>query len=141
MKRKRSSSDTIRIPSSSKHLYLIDEFLESWLRDKDVSEDMVADLAISVTELVNNAIEHGNGGDPSKKVTLKLDYGNHTVTASVTDEGCGFNPDGIPDPTARENLLKEVGRGIFIVRSLMDEVKFDFSHRGETTVTISKKIT
>ncbi len=58
----------------------------------------------------------------------------------IADEGEGFNPDVIPSPIAEENLLKEIGRGIFIVRSLMDNVEFDFPPEGGTRVTITKKI-
>jgi serine/threonine-protein kinase RsbW len=93
-----------------------------------------------VTELVNNAIKHGCKKDEKKKVAVSLSYRAGTVTAVVTDDGRGFDPNSIPNPIAEENLLKEIGRGIFIVRSLMDDVKFIFPPEGGTRVVIRKKI-
>ena len=133
--------NTLRIPGSEDYVATVDDFLEGWLRLKGVPEDTIADLAIAVTELVNNAIRYGSKKDKTKQITVALLYNNDgEVRASVTDQGAGFDPDKIPNPVAPENLLKEVGRGIFIVRSLMDDVVFDFPPEGGTTVTITKKI-
>jgi serine/threonine-protein kinase RsbW len=134
------SGDTIRIPSSTDHIATVDEFLEEWLRTRNVSEDIIADLAIAITELVNNAIKHGNKKNQTKRVTVHLFLENGRAKATIADEGGGFNPDTVANPVAEENLMKEIGRGIFIVRSLMDEVEFDFPPEGGTRVTITKKI-
>lgn len=131
---------SITISSSPDKISVVDEFLEDWLRRKGIPEDTIADLAIAVTELVNNAIKHGNKQSSDKKVTVILIYSKGEVRASVTDEGKGFDPDEIPDPLAEENLLKEVGRGLFIVRSLMDDFDYTLSSGGGTTVSITKKI-
>jgi serine/threonine-protein kinase RsbW len=136
----KSSGDDIAIPSSPDHIADVDEFLEEWLRRRNVPEDTIADLAIAVTELVNNAIKHGNKKDQTKKVTVSLLYINGTARATVSDEGEGFDPESIPNPIAEENLLKEIGRGIFIVKSLMDKVEFAFPTSGGTKITITKKI-
>ena len=135
-----TNGNRISIPSSLDYIATVDEFLEDWLRAKDIPEDIIADLAIAVTELVNNAIKHGNRKDVTKKVTVILNYSDGEARASVTDQGPGFNPDNIPSPVAEENLLKEIGRGIFIVRSLMDDVRFTFPPEGGTTVTVVKRI-
>jgi serine/threonine-protein kinase RsbW len=135
-----NSGDDISIPSSLDYIAAVDEFVESWLRRRKVPEDTIADLAIAVTELVNNAVKHGNKKDQSKKVTVALRFINGEARATVSDEGEGFNPDTIPNPISEENLLKEIGRGIFIVKSLMDKVEFAFPAAGGTAVTISKKI-
>lgn len=132
--------NTITIPSSPAKIAAVDEFLEDWLRQKGVSEDIIADLAIAVTELVNNAIKHGNKQIAEKSVTITLDFKDGEVRASITDEGEGFDPDDIPDPLADENLLKEIGRGIFIVKSLMDAFSYSFSSGKGTTLSITKKI-
>jgi serine/threonine-protein kinase RsbW len=132
--------DTINVPASLDHIATVDDFLESWLRKLEISEGTIADLAIAVTELVNNAIKHGCKKDEKKKVAVSLSYRAGTVTAVVTDDGRGFDPNSIPNPIAEENLLKEIGRGIFIVRSLMDDVKFIFPPEGGTRVVIRKKI-
>jgi serine/threonine-protein kinase RsbW len=132
--------DSITISSSPDKISVVDDFLEDWLRKKGIPEDTIADLAIAVTELVNNAIKHGNKQSSDKKVTVKLVYRKGVISASVIDEGKGFDPDDIPDPLAEENLLKEVGRGLFIVKSLMDDFRYTFSSGGGTTVSITKKI-
>jgi serine/threonine-protein kinase RsbW len=134
------TGDTIRIPSSADYIATVDEFLESWLRERAVPEDTIADLAIAITELVNNAIKHGNRKNHDKRVTVRLFMENGRARATISDEGEGFNPETVPSPIAKENLLKEIGRGIFIVRSLMDDVEFDFPPEGGTRVTITKKI-
>ena len=136
----KSNGDDITIPSSPDHIAAVDEFLEGWLRQRNVPEDTIADLAIAVTELVNNAIKHGNKKDQTKKVTVSLHFINGEAQATVSDEGEGFDPESIPNPIAEENLLKEIGRGIFIVKSLMDKVEFAFPAAGGTRITITKKI-
>lgn len=132
--------DTIAIPSSPDKVSVVDEFLEDWLRKRGVAENTIADLAIAITELVNNAINHGNKQKGDKEVTLTLRYGDRKIEALVTDEGEGFDPNDIPDPLAEENLLKEIGRGIFIVKSLMDEFKYESRPEGGTMISITKKI-
>jgi serine/threonine-protein kinase RsbW len=131
---------TIKIPSSPDNIAAVDEFLEDWLRQRKVPEDTIADLAIAITELVNNAIKHGNKKNQKKMVTVSLSMEPHEAVATIADEGEGFDPGDIPDPVAEENLMKEIGRGIFIVKSLMDEVKFVFPAGGGTKVTITKKL-
>lgn len=137
---KNSNGDSIIIPSSPDFIADVDEFLESWLRERDVPDDMVADLAIAITELVNNAIKHGNRKDATKKVTVSLRLANNEAEATICDEGQGFNPESVANPVAEENLMKEIGRGIFIVRSLMDSLEFSFPKEGGTRVKITKKI-
>jgi len=117
-----------------------DEILEKWLRERNISEDTIADLAIAVSELVNNAIRHGNKERHDKKVILSLYKDHREIEISVTDEGEGFNPDNIPDPTIDENLLKPYGRGIFIARSMVDKIRFLFPPGGGTNIVIVKRI-
>ncbi len=133
-------SDSLTFPSTTDQVAKADEFLETWLRKIGVPEDTIANLAIAVTELVNNAIVHGNRLKKNKKVTVSLIYVSGVIKITIADEGEGFNPENIPDPLAEENLLKEIGRGIFIVNSLIDEVKFQFPPEGGTKVTITKNI-
>ena len=135
-----SLSDSLTFPSTTDQVAKADEFLETWLRKKGVSEDTIANLAIAVTELVNNAIKHGNKLRKNKMVTVSISCKSGVIEVTVADEGEGFNPENIPDPLAEENLLKEIGRGIFIVNSLIDEVKFQFPPGGGTKVTITKNI-
>jgi serine/threonine-protein kinase RsbW len=131
---------TIRFLSSPDQLTEVDEAVESWLRKQDVPEDTISDLALVVSELVNNAIEHGNERDPEKKFTVVLNSRRGEIEISVTDEGFGFDPDDLPDPVTDENLLKPSGRGLFVVKSLVDQIQFSFPPEGGTTVIVSKKI-
>jgi len=102
------------------------------------SQEEQDSLAIAVTELANNAVIHGNKRDPAKKVFVNIDVVDAEVRMTIRDQGKGFNPDTLSNPLDPENLLRESGRGVFIVRALMDEVSYDFSHGG-SQVTIVKK--
>ncbi len=135
-----SFSDSLTFPSTTDQIAKVDEFLETWLRKIGVPEDTIANLAIAVTELVNNAIKHGNKLQKNKMVTVSITYASGRIEVAVSDEGEGFDPEDIADPLAEENLLKEIGRGIFIVNSLIDKVKFQFPPGGGTKVTITKNI-
>lgn len=139
MKRPVIKGDTITVPSHPEYLTDVDAFLEGTLRGFGAEESVVADIAISVSELVNNAIVHGNKGIVDKKVTVTIARHNRAVVITVSDEGGGFDPTCVQSPLAEENLMKEVGRGLFIVHSLMDQVQVEPSLKG-TRVTITKEI-
>jgi serine/threonine-protein kinase RsbW len=139
MDKPKIDGNCIIIPSDTMYLKDVDDFLEDILRQFGTQEAVVADIAISVSELVNNAIVHGSRTNPEAKVTVCISRSGREVTITVSDQGAGFNPAEIDDPLKEENLLKEVGRGIFIVESLMDKVDIDVTDRG-TIISISKKI-
>ncbi len=104
------------------------------LAEIGISETEEHNFLVSASEAVNNAVTHGNKNDPAKKVVLDLNYADRVITLSVEDEGGGFNPEGLPDPLLPENLLKPSGRGIHIMKSLMDSVDFEFTPTGTKTV-------
>jgi serine/threonine-protein kinase RsbW len=133
------SGDTIQVPSSQDYLADVDLFIEATLRGYGADESVIADIAISVSELVNNAIMHGNRQSKDKVVTVRIRRENGQIKIAVTDQGSGFDPSEVESPIDSENLMKAVGRGIFIVRSLMDALEIKPSTRG-TTVTIAKTI-
>ncbi len=139
MKKPIISGDTITIPSSQEYLTDVDVFIEGILRGYGADESVIADVAISVSELVNNAILHGNRSSDVKTVKVTIARNSKDISITVVDEGQGFNPDEIEDPLADENLLKEAGRGIFIVRSLMDDVDI-YEDNGGTAIKITKSI-
>lgn len=139
MKRPTIKGDTITIPSSQEYLNDVDVFIEGILRGYGADESVIADIAISVSELVNNAICHGNRSSEDKTVRVTIARNGKDVNITIADQGEGFNPDEIDDPLADENLLKEAGRGIFIVRSLMDRVEMS-ENNGGTVVTITKSL-
>lgn len=80
---------------------------------------------VGLCEALSNAMIYGNGGDPTKRVRLEIRVGPDCLTAQVTDQGHGFDPARVPDPTAPVNLCREQGRGLFLMRQLMDEVHFN----------------
>jgi len=139
MQKPQISGNRISIPSNQEFLSDVDMFIEGILRGYGADESIIADIAISVSELVNNAIAHGNAQNDSKKVIVEIGKNTDVVTISVIDEGVGFNPNTLADPLAEENLLKEVGRGIFIVKSLMDSVDIKPSPHG-TKIIMTKSI-
>lgn len=133
------TGDTITIPSDQDFLADVDMFIEGILRGWNIDESIIADIAISVSELVNNAICHGNKLDISKKVKVRITRDDKAVIVRIGDQGNGFNPTEVANPVDDENLLKEVGRGIFIVKSLMDSVEYESLDDG-SEVIIKKAI-
>jgi serine/threonine-protein kinase RsbW len=100
--------------------------------------DAVHYLSVAVRESVVNAIKHGNGLDENRRVRVDLVLHPRALEVRVQDEGRGFDPESVPNPVAEENLLKACGRGIFFMRSFMDEVSFTFPPGGGTKVTMVK---
>ncbi len=80
---------------------------------------------VGLTEALSNAMLYGNGHDPSKRVRVEVTIEHGRVQARVTDQGLGFDPAAIPDPTAPANLMKAGGRGVFLMRQLLDEVSYN----------------
>lgn len=78
-----------------------------------------------ISEVVVNAVKHGNRFDSSKEVRLDISVCDHRVDIRVEDEGEGFDPDDVPDPRADENLCRDHGRGLFLINSLADEVCYE----------------
>ena len=104
-----------------------------------ISDDAAFGIDMAVREAVTNAVLHGNRQDDDKTVDITLKSSPDAVEISVHDQGPGFNPEAVPDPTAQENILKASGRGIFFMRSFMDEVDWLIRPGGGTTVRMLKR--
>jgi serine/threonine-protein kinase RsbW len=91
----------------------------------DDPRELRLNLRVGLAEALANAMLYGNGPDPSKRVKMEVAFEDSTITARITDEGTGFDPGTVPDPTCPRNLLKTNGRGIFLMRKLLDEVHFN----------------
>ena len=104
-----------------------------------VGEESAFGIDMAVREAVTNAVLHGNREDKKKTVELTLKSLPDAVEISVHDQGSGFNPKEVPDPTKEENILKTSGRGIFFMRSFMDEVDWLIRPEGGTTVRMRKQ--
>ncbi len=138
MKKPIITDNIIEIPSSEDFLPDVDNFIEGKLESYGLNRSDIADIAISVTELVTNGIVHANKLILEKTVKVEISKKNSEIEITITDQGDGFDPDSIENPIENENLLKEVGRGVFIVKSLMDKVVFDSQPGKGTTVTMTK---
>ena|SRR3954447_8172856 len=102
-------------------------------------EDEVMRIAMAVREAAVNAVLHGNAYDPGKKVSLDFEKIGSDLVITIRDQGKGLDLKNIPDPLAPENLLKTSGRGIFLIRSFMDEVQIHPSHTG-TEIKLIKHV-
>jgi serine/threonine-protein kinase RsbW len=102
-------------------------------------EDEVMQIAMAVREAAVNAVLHGNAYDPEKKVELEFQRTKRALVIFIRDQGKGMDLTKIPDPLAPENLLKTSGRGIFLMRSFMDEVEIHPSSDG-TEVKLVKHV-
>ncbi len=126
------------IPSQPDQVQVVEKEAERLAEKLGFSEDERDSLAIAITEVVANAIYHGNRADPRKRVYLRFTLSNDTLTIHVRDEGVGFRVEQVADPLDPKNLLKESGRGIFIVRTLMDDIQFHFTAKGTEVILIKK---
>lgn len=129
--------------------YTLDSTLESVNKAEHAAHDLalrfgfdaeeVDRIAMAVREATINAVLHGNQYDSQKHVTLAMEAANDTLTVSIRDEGRGLDANNVPDPLAPENLLKQSGRGIFLIRAFMDEVRFRTVEPG-TEITMIKHV-
>lgn len=103
------------------------------------SEDDQSNIAMAVREATVNAVLHGNAYDPEKKVFVVYESSTDALVIKITDQGRGLDPVHVPDPLAPENLMKGSGRGIFLIRAFMDEVKFRNTQPG-TEITLIKHL-
>jgi serine/threonine-protein kinase RsbW len=104
-----------------------------------ISEEAAFGIDMAVREAVTNAVVHGNEQDEQKAVELTLKSSPEAVEITVHDQGQGFNPEEVPDPTESENIMKTSGRGIFFMRTFMDEVTWSIRPGGGTTVRMLKR--
>jgi serine/threonine-protein kinase RsbW len=126
----------IIIPSDISQIQVVEAKAEKIAQQFGYSEDECDSLAIALTEIVANAINHGNNRNKQKKVYVKFIVNRKTFEIHVKDEGDGFNPNEIADPLKPENLLKDSGRGVFIVKALVDDVKYKFLKTGTKVILI-----
>jgi serine/threonine-protein kinase RsbW len=107
--------------------------------DAGFEENEVMQISMAVREAAINAVLHGNEYNPAKKVTLNFEKTPRDLVITIQDEGQGLDPESIPNPLAPENLLKSSGRGIFLMRSFMDEVQIHPSQAG-TEIKLVKHV-
>jgi serine/threonine-protein kinase RsbW len=131
---KKAESFILVIESNPKQVVKVEGFLEKVNKEIHLDEVKYNKLLVATTEAVNNGIIHGNKRDPKKKVKLTCEIDNSSLIIRVHDEGRGVDPSRLPDPLSEENLLRENGRGVFLMRSLMDKVEFDNNSTGSEVI-------
>ena len=128
------------ISSALENLDLIQTLTDCITHFMSFDEDSAHWIGMSVRESVTNAIQHGNKLDLGKKVDIRFEVRTDRLSISVRDQGNGFNADEVPNPLDAENLLKPSGRGIFYIRTFMDEVEFRPLSQGGMEVYMVKKV-
>jgi serine/threonine-protein kinase RsbW len=126
--------------SRFENIELVQVVLRDTLVDLGMDEDARHWVDVAVREAIANAIKHGNAQNPEKKVHVDLALEGEDLVIRVSDEGTGFDPDQIHDPLAPENLLRPNGRGIFYMKSFMDEIHYGTRPGGGTQVTLRKRV-
>jgi serine/threonine-protein kinase RsbW len=117
----------------------IEAAAEKLTQSAGVDEDESFRVVMAVREAAVNAVLHGNGYDPTKQVTASFENTGKDLVITIADQGEGLDPGTLPDPLAPENLLRGTGRGIFLIRSFLDEVHFRQLHPG-TELTLIKHL-
>ena len=118
---------------------LVEAAADEMAVEAGLDEDQRFHIAMAVREATINAVLHGNEYDPARQIQVTLEDTGEDLKISIADEGRGFDPEKVPDPLKAENILRGTGRGIFLIRSLMDEVHFRQLHPG-TELTLVKHL-
>jgi serine/threonine-protein kinase RsbW len=126
----------IEIESDPNNLITIEEFVNYFAKDIGLSDEQLSVLLLAVTEAATNAIIHANKCDPSKLVKIHAQINDSKLIIKIKDEGKGFDPSKLPDPTQPENLLKDSGRGVYLMKVYMDDVKYNITPTGMETVLV-----
>ncbi|HNF48079.1 MAG TPA: ATP-binding protein [Chitinophagales bacterium] len=114
----------LKISSRKENIVDVETLVESLRIQFELNDTKYHNMLLASVEAVNNAIEHGNNSDEDKNVYISAIRCETTLKLSIKDEGRGFNPDKLPDPTCGKFLEQPDGRGVFLIRQLADEVAF-----------------
>lgn len=116
---------TIKINSKIENLHIVEQLIDDLTNDLKINKDCYGNIMVSTLEAVNNAIVHGNEENEAKYVYIDITYQTNKLIISVRDEGDGFIPEKIPDPTLPENIENANGRGVFLMKKLTDLIEFN----------------
>lgn len=129
--------EALTLPSTLSTVEAIENKTAELAQQAGFDEDTVSQIAMISREAAANAVLHGNKKDPNKQVRATFSLTSESLSIQVADEGTGFDPGNVPDPLSPEGLLKPSGRGIFLMRAIMDEVHFRQLSPG-TEITLVK---
>jgi serine/threonine-protein kinase RsbW len=126
----------IKIQSTTSNIRIVEKAIDETTGEIGISQESYGKILVSTLEAVNNAILHGNGSVPEKVVDIEITYKNGELKIKVSDEGSGFCPEKVPDPTTPENIETLNGRGVYLMSRLADKIKFN---KAGNSVTMSFK--
>ncbi len=130
---------SLTLPSTLDTVDRMEQEAESFAAAHGFTEDDAANIAMAVREATVNAVLHGNSYSRDKQVSATFESGETDLTVHITDEGAGFNAAILPDPLLPENILRGSGRGVFLMRALMDEVNFRQLSTGTELIMIKHR--
>jgi serine/threonine-protein kinase RsbW len=128
----------LKIESRMKNLRIIETAIDEMTGAIGISQDNYGKILVATLEAVNNAITHGNKAYAQKMVDVEIEYDNNEIKITVTDEGDGFDPKKIPDPTMPENIEELSGRGVFLMTKLADAI--NFNEKGNSVTMYFKEV-
>jgi serine/threonine-protein kinase RsbW len=128
----------IKIESVVVNLRIVENAIDEATNEIGISQDSYGKILVSALEAVNNAILHGNKSDPEKTVDIEIEFKSNELKIKVTDQGPGFRPENVPDPTIPENIEALNGRGIYLMSHLADKIKY--SKKGNAVTMTFKNI-
>jgi serine/threonine-protein kinase RsbW len=114
----------LKINSTIDNLRIVETVIDALSSEIKISKENYGKILVSTLEAVNNAIIHGNAKDTLKYVTIDIRYKKGNLIITVSDEGKGFIPENLPDPTKPGNIESINGRGVFLMSKLADEIEF-----------------
>lgn len=128
----------VHIPSEDKYIYLIDLILSYVVKEMQFDDETGEQINLAVIEAGTNAIKHGNKNDPNKHVDFRFCMSSNKLEVYVRDYGEGFELSELEDPLSPENIMKPCGRGIYLMKALMDEVEYSMNGKSGTEVRLVK---
>lgn len=125
--RKNDGPESLKIPSRIEYIRKVSDAILRGLAHHHIDEDRAFDIRLCVEEAVRNAIVHGNKSDKRRSVKVSWEVSGGNAMIEIEDEGKGFDHTAAADPTSDANITRNCGRGVFLIRKLMDKVEYNES--------------
>jgi len=129
----------LKVESKTASLRIVENAIDEMTGAIGINQDNYGKILVATLEAVNNAIKHGNKEVPEKLVDVVIEYIDNELRISVTDQGDGFDPSRIPDPTLPANIEELCGRGVFLMSKLSDAITFN--EKGNSVTMSFKEVT